>query len=297
MKDSKILFSVITVILAVIVIFTLVQNSRLKRENDKVQNYFNQTLEALNEIQDSLSEIDTKDLIIHRMAVNPEVNDSLSNAKDRIMSSIQSINDYIALNKERLSNIEQTLKEKNLESKGLQRIINNLKKNIAEKEAMISTLSKQLDDLKIKVEAERKEYEVQISQKSETIQEQEQTIGQQEETINTQTTQIKNQEDEMNTIYFIAASKNELIEKGFLTKGGLFSSAKRSSRYNEEQMNSFNLVKFSEIVIKAKLKNIIVLSDQNKSSYLLEDKGNETILTITNPKEFRKVKYLIIQTN
>ncbi len=297
MKDSKILFSVITVILAVIVIFTLVQNSRLKRENDKVQNYFNQTLEALNEIQDSLSEIDTKDLIIHRMAVNPEVNDSLSNAKDRIMSSIQSINDYIALNKERLSNIEQTLKEKNLESKGLQRIINNLKKNIAEKEAMISILSKQLDDLKIKVEAERKEYEVQISQKSETIQEQEQTIGQQEETINTQTTQIKNQEDEMNTIYFIAASKNELIEKGFLTKGGLFSSAKRSSRYNEEQMNSFNLVKFSEIVIKAKLKNIIVLSDQNKSSYLLEDKGNETILTITNPKEFRKVKYLIIQTN
>lgn len=297
MKESKILFSVITVILAVIVIFTLVQNSRLKRENDKVQNYFNQTLEALNEIQDSLSEIDTKDLIIHRMAINPEVNDSLSNSKERIMSSIQSINDYIALNKERLANIEQALKEKNIESKGLQRIINNLKKNIADKEVLITSLSKQLDELKVKVEEERKEYEIQLTQKTETITQQEETITQQEETINTQSTQIKNQEDEMNTIFFITATKNELIEKGFLTKGGLFSSAKKSTKYNEELMNSFNLVKFNEIVIKAKLKNITILSDQNKSSYRLEDKGNETILTITNPKEFRKVKYLIIQTN
>ncbi len=297
MKDTKILFVVISVILAGIVIFTLVQNSKLKRENDKVQDYFGQTLEALNEIQDSLSEIDTQELMIHRMAINKEVTDSIPNTKDQIMASIQNINDYIALNKERLANIEQTLKEKNIEIKGLQRMIYKLKKSIEEKELLIVSLTNQIDILKIKIETERIAYEHDIAQKEETIETQQSTIGAQEETISTQAGQIQAQDEEMNTIYFISGTKNELIEKGFMTKGGLFKSAKKSSDYNEKEMTAVNLNKFNEIMIKAKIKNIKILTDQNKNAFTLEDKGNETILKVVNPTEFRKIKYLIIQTN
>ena len=297
MKDTKILFVLISVILAGIVIFTLVQNSKLKRENDKVQDYFAQTLEALNEIQDSLSEIDTQELMIHRMAINKEITDSIPGTKDKIMASIQNINDYIAMNKERLSNIKKTLKEKNIEIKGLQRMIAKLKKSIEEKELLITSLTNQIDVLKIKIETERIAYEQEIAQKEDTIQAQQTTIGTQEETISTQAGTIQAQDEEINTIYFIAGAKNVLIEKGFMTKGGLFSSAKKSSEYNEKEMTSVNLNKFNEVVIKAKLKNVKVLSDQNKNSYMLEEKGNETILKITNPNEFRKIKYLIIQTN
>ncbi|HOE90578.1 MAG TPA: hypothetical protein PLV22_01215, partial [Candidatus Cloacimonadota bacterium] len=73
MKNVRPLLIIVLILLAAIVIFTLMQNSKLKQENDKVKDYFSQTLEALNEIQDSLSEIDTQDLIVKRMARNQEV--------------------------------------------------------------------------------------------------------------------------------------------------------------------------------------------------------------------------------
>jgi chromosome segregation ATPase len=297
MKDSKVLFMVISVILAVIVIFTLVHNSKLKRENDKVQAYFDQTLQALNEIQDSLAEIDTKDMMIHRIAMNPEVNDSLTSNKEQIMASIQNLNDYIAMNKERLANLEQSLRDKNMEMKGLQRIIKSLKKNIAEKESLIVELYQQIGTLQEKIDQERKQAALEIAQREETISTQQSTIGTQQETISSQTSTIQKQEEEMNTIFFISAPKNELIEKGFLTKGGLFSSSKKSSEYNEEAMKNINVAQFNEILIKGKLKNVKVLTDQNKKSYTLEARGEETILKITNPNEFRKVKYLVVQTN
>lgn len=297
MKDTKVLFMVISIILAIIVIFTLVHNSKLKRENDKVQAYFDQTLEALNEIQDSLSEIDTKDLMIHRMAMNKEVGDSLTSNKEQIMSSIQNINDYIAMNKERLANLEQSLRDKNMQMKGLQRIIKGLKKNIAQKEQLIVELYQQVGTLQEKIEIERKQAALEIAQREETIETQKSTIGNQEETISSQTSTIQKQEDDMNTIYFISAPKNELVEKGFLTKGGLFTSSKKSSEYNESVMKDINVAKFNEILIKANLKNVKILTDQKKNSYKLEARGEETLLIITNPNEFRKAKYLVVQTN
>lgn len=298
MKDTKVLFIVISVILAVVVIFTLVHNSKLKRDNDRVQAYFDQTLQALNEIQDSLSIIDTKDLVIHRIAIDPELADtSTTNPRERIMSSIQNINNYIAQNKERLTNLEQQLKEKQMNIKGLNRMISNLKKNIAEKEALIVDLTAQIGSLQETILRERESAAAEIAMKQETIESQQTTIGEQEKTIEEQTTTLSNQEKEINTIYYIAATKKELITKNFLTKGGIFSGSKKTSDYNEADMKEFNLLDKNEIRIDAPFKKVKILTEQPLSSYKVDDIGTYTRIKILKPTEFRKVKYLIIQTD
>ncbi len=298
MKDTKVLFIVISVVLAIVVIFTLVHNSKLKRDNDKVQAYFDQTLQALNEIQDSLSIIDTKDLVIHRIATDPELSDTSSvNPKDRIMISIQNINNYIAQNKERLTNLEQQLKDKQINIVGLNRMITSLKKNIVEKEQIIIELTQQVGSLQEKIIRERETASLEISAREETIQTQLSTIDNQEKTITEQSTTLEKQEEELNTIYYVIGTKKELIAKNFLTKGGFFSSSKKTSEYTDSEMKQLNLLEKKEIHIDAPFKKVKVLTEQSKSSYKIEDIGTYTKFRVIQTNEFRKVKYLIIQTD
>lgn len=297
MKNVRPLLIIVLILLAAIVIFTLMQNSKLKQENDKVKDYFSQTLEALNEIQDSLSEIDTQDLIVKRMARNQEVDGQVMDSKERIMSSIQSINDYVALNKERLNNLEQNLQERNIKIDGLQRMIDTLKKNIAEKEAIIVQMNERIDDLELLVAKERIKYENELAENYEKINLQKNLIETQDATISEHEATIKKQTEEVNTVYYVVGKKKELIENGFMTKGGFFKKAKKSGDYNTEAMIALNLLKENSIQLNAKLKNTKVLSDQSIHSYILEENSNETVLKITDINEFRKVKYLIIQVD
>ncbi|MCB5250979.1 MAG: hypothetical protein LHW49_07440 [Candidatus Cloacimonetes bacterium] len=296
MKNTKMLYIIISILLVIVLIFSITKINNLKKDNEKIQDYFSQTLEALNEIQDSLSGIDTQDLIIKRMASNLEVDGNISNSEE-IMLSIQNINDYIALNKERLINIEETLKEKDIEIIGLQRIIRNLKNNISEKESLIAEMSSQISLLEQMIVEERVAYQKEIDKKDETISTQKSVMDSQETTISIQKGTITAQELEINTIHYVVGKKKQLIEKGFMTKGGLLKKAKKSGDYNKEEMIALNLAEKNIIEIDEKIKSIKVLSDQNVNSYVLEETENGTLLNITDINEFRKIKYLIIQVD
>lgn len=295
MKYKNLLILFICIILTVIVISSLVFNSRLKTEHEKVSFYFNNALLAINEIQDSLMIIDNRETMLRHIVFNSDLTHGIEiNPKDQIMMSIQNINDYIANSKKRISLLEEQLQKNNLQISGLQRLINNLKLNIKEKEDLILSLNSQIDYLTEMIVIEREKALYEISKRDDQIEIQYSMLTEMERDILEKEQLILNKKTEEYTIYYFIGTRRELIDNGFLTKGGLFRASQKTSNYRQDVMVKMNLLEFQEIIINSRFNKIRVLSEQDKSSYIIEDYGNQSLFKIINPEEFKKIKYLLI---
>ncbi len=297
MSASKITLMVLCIVLCVSLAIMVINNGKLKKQKAELEGYYNQTTGAILEIQDSLEAINTKEMMIHMIATNPEIGDSAAiSERDKILNSIQNIDNYIQQNKIKLDKLEKEMQRKTLRISGMGKLINKLKKQIADKEAMIIELRNQVDSLTQTIRNEREKALQEIAVREDTITEQGSTINAQNETIDQQTEMINKQNDLLNTVYYAIGVKKQLIDSGYLDKGGIFTKAKMNTSFNSEKMLSINVAKESDISISAGLKKIKILTAQNTNSYILKpESANVTILKITNPEEFRKIKYLLIQ--
>lgn len=82
-----------------------------------------------------------------------------------------------------------------------------------------------------------------------------------------------------------------------IAKGGVLGIGKTvqpSGRFNETLFTAMDTDQ--ETVIRAPSAKVKILSPQPVSSYELRVEGNQTEIHILDPKEFRKVKHLVIMT-
>lgn len=299
MGNSKVLWALVITIMVVVSVVMFVQNHKLKIKNQQIQDYFEQTTQTIGEIQDSLDQINTKELMIKKIAQNTEINDTITtDTKAQILQSIDGMNHYIEANKQKIAKLEKDLEKNKMRMNGMHSIIAKLKQSIIEKEQMITDLRSQIDLLTQTILVEREKAKLEISMKDVTINNQSQTISGQHDTIGKQNEMIRQQAEILNTIYYVIGTKAELVAKGILEKGSLFTKAKLSHNYLEDNFVKMNIQDVDQIVIQKNIKKIKILSAQNKNSYIVKsDTNSQSILKITNPDEFKRIKYLIIQVD
>ena len=287
-----------TVLAVVLAATSCVENSskykQLQAQLDSLQgNYgtqktqLNEVFSVLNEVEEGLKEIRQKEDLLAVESQKDGI-DVPESQRVRIMEDVYAVKDAINRDKEK---IEQLKKDSSLKSVEFKKKLNALHKELEEKSRAIETLQNQL-----------KEKDLIISQKEQTIDSLEHQASDLKEDITVLTGEKEELKDKVDSqdralfsAYYIVGSKEELIEAGVISKGGLFKSSKVSY---EAEKTSFIKIDYREIsTINTNAQKTKVLSNHRKGTYSIEDVDGEAIINISDPEGFwEQTKYLVIQT-
>lgn len=242
---------------------------------------------TLNEVENGLKSLREAENIF---ALQTQSGGELSlNSREQMKSDVTAIGEAIAGYKQQ---IEKLKNDNRINSSQFKKRLEALSLELEEKSALILDLQKQLEekDSQLRVKTQQiasldKAVSNLRSDVSSLTQEREEA----KETIATQ-------DQLLNSAFYIAGPKNELIEAKILSKGGLFRSARIS--YEAEQ-SAFIKIDIREVrEISLNTRRAKVLSVHPTGTYSLEaDEQGMQILKISSPAMFwEQTKYLVIQT-
>ena len=186
----------------------------------------------------------------------------------------------IARNKERVKQLESSLKVSGNKIAGLERMVANLKKNINEKEQLVTELTTRVDSLQTQVTGLATE------------------VAQNQDTIRARDVALEERRREAATVFVAVGNKKELAQKGVIVaKGGVLGLGKTLTPVGTTADAAFTpLDTDQETVLPLPAAKAKVLSAQPPSSYELRLVEGKMELHILDPTQFRKVKQLVILT-
>jgi peptidoglycan hydrolase CwlO-like protein len=245
------------------------------------QAHYNEAINAIAEIQDSLYAITPRDSTVGMLAQGLQTEQKLTEPQtQQALERIAVINGSIQRTKGRIRELEANLAKSGVKIVGLQRMIGNLKQTVAEKEEQVSQLVVRVDSLQNRVTG--LETDVQAGQ----------------ETIRARDQALEDKRRELATIFYIVGTRKELTTAGVVVaKGGFLGLGKTvqlSGRFDESLFTPLDTDQ--ERLVHAPSAKVQVLSAQPTSSYELAVGTDRTELHIVDTKEFRKVKHLVIMT-
>ncbi len=269
----------VIIVLAVRVKRTSAEYGETRAAEDTVRSQFNAALESIAEIQDSLDAITPAETRVIHLSQNAENGQAVSQTqKEQMLGAIADLKQSIDNSNKRIGQLEKSLKKSKTEVAGLKRIIQNLKASVAEKEATIQRLSSRIDSLNVTVAGLQTE------------------VHQGQETIAQQAGVIETKNREIGSIFYVIGTKKDLKDKGIVVeKGGVIGLGKAalvSGAFSSKDFTPLDTDSLREITIHGQEPQ--VLSAQPAASYEIQPYANGSKLVIKDPKEFRKVKYLVI---
>jgi len=276
--------AILTIVFAVLWINANGKSKDIMKSNEELKKLYETSTSTINEIQSSLESLE-QDLSGQLFTQKEIPGTSPEERRNRIISSIANMRDQIEADKKKIATLEKQLATSKSQLKGVQEIVNKLKASISEKEQIMDELQERLGILNETLETERRT-------SAEEIQKREMTITEKEQ-------QITQQSIEANTIYYVYGTRKELMSKGIMDrKGGLLGIGKVSTvRQNIpiEQFTSMNLLETQQISFPATKKGYSILTNHPATSYKVEKEGDQNILTILDPTNFRKQKFVVIE--
>lgn len=284
------LIAVIAVLLAATgVLFTKVQKTtadyaEVKSAEETARNQYAEAFNAIAEIQDSLDVITVRDQTVKLTPEGLQSERRLSQPnRAEALESIALLNASIQRTKEKINSLEENLRKNGTKVKGLNRMIANLKNDVTEKEDQIALLTGRVDSLTTTVAV----LETTVQAKDSTIYVREQTL--------------EEKRVEAGTIFYVAGTRKELENSGVVeSKGGVLGVGKTlalSAKLNDSVFTSLDTDQQTVIRIPATVNaRVQVVSPQTKGSYEVKLEGDEVVIHILDPVEFRKVKHLVVVT-
>jgi predicted RNase H-like nuclease (RuvC/YqgF family) len=244
-------------------------------EGDSTKLRYDRAVGEIVAIQDSLNAI-----VLGGNAARLESEQPLDEAQlpgtihDKVLARIGTLKSAIERTKERIEELDASLKRSGVKVAGLERMVAGLKKSVAEKEEQIASLNTQVDTLQTRVAVLHTDVE-------------------------TRDQVLAENRTEMATVFYAMGSKKALTTSGVVTaKGGVLGFGKTlepSGTYNDAIFTPIDTDQ--ENVIRIPAEKAQVLSAQPVSSYVLQPVGKDAVeLRIIDPKEFRKVKHVVILT-
>jgi len=239
--------------------------SRNDEEATRVR--YGQAINEIATIQDSLNAIVLGDEAARLIPYQLENELKLSGTHgDQALEHIAVLKAGIERTKDRIQQLDANLKKNGVKISGLEKMVARLRTRVKEKEQMVAQLTVQVDSL------------------------------------NTQVTglvaDVEDKQRELGTIYYTIGSKKELTQSGVIVaKGGVLGvgkTLKPSGQVNEYSFSPLNTDQ--ETVIRIPSHKVQVLTAQPVASYELQAMGDVVELHILDPKEFRKIKHLVIMT-
>ena len=278
----------VIVVLAVVaaVLFTKYRKTSTEYANTKIAEEtarvgYSEAFNAITEIQDSLNAIAIGDSTVQLLSTGARSELKVTEAVRRqALDRIGLLNARLQRNREKIRRLEANLKRSGVKVAGLETMIAGLKQTMLEKEAFVAQLSSRVDSLQTTVTG----LKVDVEQGQETIRAREQAI--------------EEKRHEMATIYYVVGSKKELSTMGaIVSKGGLLGlggNLEASGKYDESLFTPLDTDQ--ETIIPTAAAKVQVVSAQTPASYELKSVGDRMELHILDPKEFRKIKHVVIMT-
>jgi hypothetical protein len=274
--------AIVVLVAATVVLYmkntqTSTQLADARAAEETARSQYTSAFNAIAEIQDSLSSITFRDGNIRMDPNGLRAEQKLTEpGRQEALESIALLSASIQRTKEKISQLETNLRKSGVKIVGLQKMVKNLKKSVEEKQQQVATLTEQVNSL-----------QTQVSGLETTVQ-QDQVA-------------IEDKRRELATIYVAVGTKKELESNGLIiAKGGVLGLGKTVQLTGHYEQGSFTALDTDQqTVVRApgtKVEKIRVLSPQPRSSYELVANGSEIELRILDPKEFRKVRHLVIMT-
>ena len=244
---------------------------------------YDQALNTINEIENALENVRAAENII--MLENQE-----GNSNDAV-SKILAIQQTLQENRNKIAQLEKQLADQGANSKALNQTINRLKKQIEEKDTYINSLK---DELQLSKE-QIAELNTQVDNLNQNIDDLNTNI----DNLNTQNAEqqatISQQDAAINTVWYCVATNKVLVEKGLVTKGGLFSSSDVSGQgIDKTQLVQADKRSLNNIPLNTK-KATIITKHPESSYQLVEGEDGALTLEITDTNAFWSISnYLIV---
>jgi len=279
-KSVPYVLAALLVLLAVVAT-TLYQKTRkasadyaeLKASDEATRGRFENTLQAIAEIQDSLDAISLGDGSMRELpggATGEKLNTvNGQQALDRIAV----LRAGIARSKNRIRQLEHSLKVNGNKLAGLQKMVERLNQDVAQKEQIVAELTGRVDTLTTRV------------------------AGLQNVVEENQAT-IEQKRRELATVYLAVGDRKQLAAHGVIVaKGGLLGLGKTLQPSGLTDPSAFTpLDTDQETVVPIASAKARVLSAQAPTSYELRLNNGQLELHILDPQEFRKVRQVVILT-
>lgn len=227
---------------------------------------FDEALNTINEIENALESVRAQENII--MMENQEGN------TNRAVSEISAIQQTLQDNRNKINDLEQRLAEQGTKSKALNQTVSRLKKQLEEKDTFIKNLKDELQQSKAQIATLNE----QVSDLSENINELNSNLDVMAVQNAAQQATIENQDAQLNTVWICIAPQQTLVEKGIVSKGGLFQASEISKQgFDKSQFMQGNKRDLS--VIPLNTKKAKIMTNHPESSYQLVE-GEEGSLSI-----------------
>jgi hypothetical protein len=251
----------------------------VRSSQDATQLRYGDALSAIAEIQDSLSTLGVSEATRPLLPGSPAAERGLSVLRGRdALDRIALLKAGIERTKARLQDLESRERMNGVKITGLEKVIQGLRRSIAEKEAVIASLTNSVDSLHTAVTG----LQTQVSDAQNTVQAREGTI--------------ESQRRELGTIYYVIGDRRSLLHSGVaVAQGGLFGlGAVLVPSLSNGTATFLPLDTDSQTVIHVPSTHVRVLSAQPASSYSLTPGGTGTELKILDPHVFRTVRQVVI---
>ena len=261
----------------------LAERDSLYTEAVAAKGGFDQALNTINEIESALESVRAQENII--MMENQEGN------TNKAVSEINAIQQTLQENHQKIEKLEKQLAEQGATSKALNQTVSRLKKQLEEKDTYISSLKDELQQSKEQIATLNE----QVTDLSKNINELNSNLDVMSVQNAAQQATIENQDAMLNAVWVCIAPQQTLVDKGILSKGGLFKSSELSKQgYDKSQFVEIDKREVGSIPLNTKKPTIMTNHPENSYQIVEVDGGNK-VLEILDKEAFWSISnYLVV---
>jgi hypothetical protein len=255
--------------------------TEMKSAEETARTSYGNAINSIAQIQDSLNAIVLGDSAVRLLPSQFQAEHRLTQSQgDEILDRIAVLRAGIERSKNRIQQLDASLKRSGIKVAGLQKMMANLRRDLAAKESEVAMLTSRVDSLQTQVGG----LTAQVRQGEATIQQQTQTI--------------EDKRRELGTIYYAIGTKSALSKSGLIVaKGGFFGIGKTLTPSPTLNDSAFTALDTDvESVVRIPAPKAEIITDQPASSYQLEPVGKELELRILDSHEFRRNRHVVIMT-
>ena len=250
------------------------QNDSLQKIISQKDNEINDMMETFNQIQEGLREINEAE-----NRVNIVKDGEGANKRRQIEENIQFIQNTMKQNRALIEKLRQQMRESSIKGDNMRKTIDELVKQLEEKDQQLRQLRAELDSKDIHIA----ELDKTVSTLNDNVSTLKTESSQKTETINAQDKQL-------NTAWFVFGTKKELKAQHIIDGSRVL-----ESNFNKNYFTKIDIRIEKEVKLYSKSAKILTMHPS--SSYTLQRDANKMyVLRINNPQLFWSTsKYLVIQ--
>ncbi|HEY9544040.1 Cbp1 family collagen-binding glycoprotein adhesin [Prevotella sp.] len=252
---------------------SLAQADSLQKIIDQKDNEINDMMGTLNEIQEGFHEINQAE---NRVSIVKDGEGT--NKSQQIRENIKFISNAMKRNRELIGKLQKQLRESSVHGEQFKTTIENLVKQLNEKDQQLQQLRAELDAK-----------DIHITELDETINNLNTNVSSLTAESNEKSQTISSQDKQLNTAWYVYGTKKELRNQRIYEDGKVL-----QANFNKNYFTKIDIR--VDKVVNLYSKSARILTTHPSSSYTLtRDGSKQYILRITNPELFWSTsKYLVI---